>query len=87
MMREPLRAGTLNMTLTPQESAVLDRFRSATAPTLRFAQVWAVELDERARAIAVTALVRKGILARLGNGGEYWLTDVGVQALGLSLVA
>jgi hypothetical protein len=87
MMREPLRTGTLKMKLAPQESALLDRFRSATAPTLRFAQLRAIDLDEHARAIAIDSLVRKGILARLGSGGEYWLTDVGVQALGLRLVA
>ena len=41
------------------------------------------DLDAQARATAIHSLVKKGMLARLGRGGEYWLTDQGVQALDL----
>lgn len=70
--------------LSPQERVVLGRFRSLGLPTLRFAQVGALEIDEPGRASAVHSLVSKGILARLGQGGEYWLTDHGVKFLGLA---
>jgi hypothetical protein len=69
------------MQLTPQERVILSLFRSAS---LRFARVAAPDLDAQSRAAAVHSLMRKGLLARLGEGGEYWLTDRGVQALGLA---
>jgi hypothetical protein len=70
------------MEFTFQERAVLDRFRTDSSPAPRFAQVGALGLDERARTAAVLSLIRKGVLARLGRNGEYWLTDQGVQLLG-----
>jgi len=71
------------MDLTPQERALLNSFRSMNLPTLRFGQVAAENLEVQERAAATRSLVEKGILARLGRSGEYWLTDNGVRVLGL----
>ena len=74
-------ARVLGMELTFQERAVLNRFRSGGPPTLRFAQ--AGSRYERAKAAVVDSLIRKGILARLGRNGEYWLTDRGARLLAM----
>jgi len=71
------------MELSPQERVVLNGFRSMSGPILRFGQGAPPDLDAQSRAIAIHSLVKKGMLARLGRGGEYWLTDQGVQALDL----
>ena len=67
------------MTFTPEEKAILDVF-SGTSPKPRFQQVSSALLKTDERIAATRALVRKGILARLA-GGEYWLTEQGVQLL------
>jgi len=69
------------MELSHQERVVLNGFRSMGRPILRFGQVAPPDLDAKARALAIHSLVKKGMLARLGQGGEYWLTDQGVQAM------
>lgn len=70
------------MDLSPQERLILTSFERATVPTLRFQQISGVDLGTRERVDAVRGLREKGLLAPLA-GGEYWLTERGVEVLAL----
>ena len=71
------------MELTPQEKAVLKVFRQPTGvPVVRFQQLGSACLRNADRDTATHSLVKKGFITPLADG-EYWLTEDGVQLLGL----
>jgi len=63
------------MNLTAAERAILETFDKMGARWVRLAHL---QIGERAA--ATRALIDKGFVKRLADG-EYWLTDLGVQAL------
>ena len=63
------------MELTSAEQAILRNFDKLGARWVRFAH-----LQIGGRAAATRGLIDKGLLKPLADG-EYWLTDLGVEAL------